>query len=222
MRASFVSIANSVIRAAGYPEFARRISPQVSAGTTQALYLGAVGLYETFCTAGEFEVMESEGVVLTNRSMVTQPSTNKKVVTGAFLDIKAVNALCRAHGLLFKDRGTTSVQQHVRATQEGHQVPAQELLVGCLESGLTKVEVFEKASALADEVKSQEKVVKYALKLLDSDTTRSEFKDAQQTLRKHREELEPLEEALRLLRNEKYKYNKMHKAAVDSGSDVSL
>ncbi|KAF9557901.1 hypothetical protein EC968_007396 [Mortierella alpina] len=40
MRASFVSIANSIVRAAGYPEFARRISPQVSAGTTQALHLG--------------------------------------------------------------------------------------------------------------------------------------------------------------------------------------
>lgn len=107
------------------------------------------------------------------------------------------------------------------------------------ECGLTKAEVFEKASALADEVKAQEKVVrskrkkvasslqaqtdlKDALKLLNSDTTRSELKAAQQSLRKHREELEPLEEALRLLRSERYKYNKMHKAAVDAGGDLDF
>lgn len=104
LRVPFVSIANSVVRAAGYPEFARRISPQVSAGTTQALHLGSVGLYETFCTAGEFEVVDPEGRLLTSRTSVTQPPTNKRVVTSAFLDIKAVDSLCRSHGLLFKDR----------------------------------------------------------------------------------------------------------------------
>ncbi|KAF9557900.1 hypothetical protein EC968_007395 [Mortierella alpina] len=188
--------------------------------------------------------------------MVTQPPTNKKVVTGAFFDVKAVDALCRSHGLLFKDRITYVDPYTVHLTgsviKEGRH-PVSSMyerrkkatkgqrrnywLDAFIESGLTKAEVFEKASAMADQVKLQEKEVrskrkqvtsslhiqtalKDALKLLDSDSTRIELKDAQQTLRKHREELEPLEEALQLLKNEQYKYNKMHKAAIESGSDV--
>ncbi|KAF9282401.1 hypothetical protein BGZ68_005985 [Mortierella alpina] len=71
------------------------------------------------------------------------------------------------------------------------------------ESGLKNADVMKKASALADEVKSQ-KVLK----------------EAQQSLRQQSEELEPFEKALHLLRSGRYKCSKMHKAAVDSGSDL--
>ncbi|KAF9965940.1 hypothetical protein BGZ70_003732 [Mortierella alpina] len=257
LRASFVLIANSVLRAAGYPDFARRIAPQVSAGSTHALHLGAVGVYETFCSVGDFEIMDQEGHLLTSRMSVTQPVTNKKVVVGAFLNITAVDALCRSHGLLFRDRLTyvdpytveltgsvikegrnpiSSKYERRRKTAKGQH--KNYWLDAFVESGLTKEEVFAKAAALADDVKEQEKEVKAkrrkvstslkiqtALKdndmLEKSSASRNKLKEAQQTLRLHREELEPLEEALRSLRSDRYRYNKMEKAAAEATTDLT-
>ncbi|KAF9984018.1 hypothetical protein BGZ65_001108, partial [Modicella reniformis] len=53
LRAPIVLITNSVLRAAGYPAFTRRISPQASLGSLNGLQLGAVGIYETFCSRNE-------------------------------------------------------------------------------------------------------------------------------------------------------------------------
>ncbi|KAF9973034.1 hypothetical protein BGZ75_001284, partial [Mortierella antarctica] len=200
-------------------------------------------------------VADETGHVLTSRNSVTQPPANKKVVIEAFLDVEKVTALCRSHGLAFRDRITFVDPYTVRLTgavikkdgdRERHPVvsryeerrrysrgqPSNYWLDAFKDSGLTKQEAFQKASALADEVKAQERVVKAQrkkvnsslqvqtalkddLKQSKSDAAQKELKDAQQILRKNREELYPLEETLQMLKQDRYRWNKIQKAAAD-------
>jgi len=106
LRAPFVMIGNAILRASGYPDFTRRIAPQISSGSTHALHLGAVGVYEELCSEEErqFDVQDSDGNRITSVRAVTSPPSNKDAALGSFFDLNEVTRICRKHGLKFAQR----------------------------------------------------------------------------------------------------------------------
>jgi hypothetical protein len=106
LQAPIVLIANSVLRAAGYPQFTRRITPQTSSASLHGLQLGAVGLYETFCSkAGrQFDVQDASKNPLTNYLTLQSSTENKKAIFESFFDMRKVEKVCSDHGLTFRDR----------------------------------------------------------------------------------------------------------------------
>ncbi|KAF9342909.1 hypothetical protein BGX34_007488, partial [Mortierella sp. NVP85] len=105
LRAPIVMIANSVLRATGYSNFTRRISPQPSTASLHGLQLGAVGLYETLCGKGErqFDVQDSDGEKITNYLTVQSSAAMKQTLFASFFDVKKMNEICSKHGLVFRD-----------------------------------------------------------------------------------------------------------------------
>ncbi|KAF9987217.1 hypothetical protein BGZ65_004674 [Modicella reniformis] len=108
LRAPIVLITNNVLRAAGYTAFTRRISPQ----------LGAVGIYETFCSRNErqFDVQDASGQPLTNYLTLQSSPSNKRTLFESFFDMKKVESICYDHGLLFRNRITYVDEWTVRLT----------------------------------------------------------------------------------------------------------
>ncbi|KAF9086061.1 hypothetical protein BGX27_003275 [Mortierella sp. AM989] len=108
LRAPIVLIANKILHATGYHNFARKFSPQVPATSLHALHLGAVGVYEVFCSSGpnQFDIHDAEGNPLTYVKEVTSPPANKEAVLGAFLDLDKIRKICDSHGLNFRNRIT--------------------------------------------------------------------------------------------------------------------
>ncbi|KAF9161591.1 hypothetical protein DFQ26_004386, partial [Actinomortierella ambigua] len=68
LRAPIVLLANAVMRARGYTEFARRICPHVATGDLNALQVGPQQLFDALCSASErhFDVLDANGKLLTN------------------------------------------------------------------------------------------------------------------------------------------------------------
>ncbi|KAF9951037.1 hypothetical protein BGZ65_006228 [Modicella reniformis] len=106
LRAPLVIIANTILRATGYSEFTRRMTPQSSAASVHALPLGAVGMYETFCSSEprQFDVHDINGLPLTAYRNITSVPENKRAVFAAFFDLHKIDTICRKHGLKFADR----------------------------------------------------------------------------------------------------------------------
>ncbi|CAO3565153.1 unnamed protein product [Mortierella alpina] len=88
LRAPFVLIANSLLRAAGYHEFVRRMMPQIAPSSLHALHLGAVGIYEVLCaeSARHFDVRDTNGDALTNQNDVTKVTGNKQAIFAQFFN----------------------------------------------------------------------------------------------------------------------------------------
>ncbi|KAF9949899.1 hypothetical protein BGZ70_001592 [Mortierella alpina] len=106
LRAPFVLIANSLLRAAGYHDFVRRMMPQIAPSSLHALHLGAVGLYEVLCAESEwhFDVRDINGDPLTTGDDVTKVAGNKQAIFSQFFNLAEIDRLCRAHGLQFNMR----------------------------------------------------------------------------------------------------------------------
>jgi hypothetical protein len=106
LRIPIVLIANSVLRAAGYPAFTRQICPQKSSGSLDGLHLGAVGLFETFCSKkeGQFDVQDADGKPLTNYMNLQSSPRNKRTIFESFFNMSKVESICGNHGLLFRER----------------------------------------------------------------------------------------------------------------------
>lgn len=106
LRCPIVMIANSVLRATGYSQYARQISPTTSISEIHAMSLGPVGIYEVFCSRAQkqFDIQDINGVALTNRQRITQDPNNKRAVIGAFFDLQKIDAICKSHGLEFRNR----------------------------------------------------------------------------------------------------------------------
>lgn len=104
-RAPFLILGNCILRAAGYHPFTKTTSPQISPSSTQALPLGAPGMYEVFCAsaAEHFDVKTACQKPLTNISDTVKPD-NKRAIFGSFLDLDKVDFLCAEHGLKFANR----------------------------------------------------------------------------------------------------------------------
>ncbi|KAI8345405.1 hypothetical protein B0O80DRAFT_474073 [Mortierella sp. GBAus27b] len=109
-------IANSVMRAAGYPAFTRNIAPQKSCGSLDGLQLGAAGLFETFCNkrGGRFDIQDASGRPLTNQLNLSPQ--DKRTIFESFFDMSRVERICGAHGLGFRERITFVDQWTVRLT----------------------------------------------------------------------------------------------------------
>ncbi|KAF9570598.1 hypothetical protein EC968_001673 [Mortierella alpina] len=185
LRAPFVLIGNAILRASGYPEFTRKIAPQISAGTVHALQLGPVGFYEVFCSENEnqYDIQDSSGNPITSVKAVTSPPANKEVVLESFLDMDVVRRICRKHGLKFANRITIvdefTVQIMGEVLTKNGDIPRHPVTSKYEQrkknragsagnywtkefqrSGLTKAQVYSKAEKCADNVKEQEAVVK--------------------------------------------------------------
>jgi len=106
LRAPIVLIANHVLRATGYTDFTRRISPQASSASLHGLQLGAVGLFETLCSKneGRFDVHDKRGQKLTNYMTIQSSPENKRVMFESFFDMDKVESICNDHGLKFRNR----------------------------------------------------------------------------------------------------------------------
>ncbi|KAF9571256.1 hypothetical protein EC968_000799 [Mortierella alpina] len=186
LRAPFILIGNAILRASGYPEFTRKIAPQISTGSVHALHLGAVGFYEDFCSENEnqFDIQDTDGNPITSVKAVTSPPAHKDVVLGSFLDMGEVARICRKHGLKFAQRITIvdefsvqimgevltkdgDVQRHpVTSKYDQRKKNRKGTTVNhwtkeFQRSGLTKRQVYRKAEDCADNVKEQEAVVKH-------------------------------------------------------------
>ncbi|KAF9557979.1 hypothetical protein EC968_007327 [Mortierella alpina] len=110
LRAPFVFLANAFLRAAGYPQFIRRVAPQVSPAALHGLLLSASAIYEVLCSreANHFDILDSDGLPLTQVSLVPR---HKEAVFGAFFNLERINELCHAHGIRFANR-LTFVDRH--------------------------------------------------------------------------------------------------------------
>ncbi|CAO3565989.1 unnamed protein product [Mortierella alpina] len=186
LRAPFVMIGNAILRASGYPDFTRRIAPQISSGSTHALHLGAVGVYEVLCSEeeGQFDIQDSDGNRITSVKAVTSPPSNKDAVLGSFFDLNEVTRICRKHGLKFAQRITIvdeftvqitgevltkvgDTQRHPTTSKYEQRKKNKAGTVGKYwsnefhRSGLSKRQIFIKAERCADNVKEQEAVVKH-------------------------------------------------------------
>jgi hypothetical protein len=106
LRAPIVMIANTILRATGYSRFCRRMAPQISAGSLQAMPLSATGLYEILCSAQEkqYDISGADGRPLTLIANVTSPKENKEAVFKSLFDISVIKKVCQSHGLTFKNR----------------------------------------------------------------------------------------------------------------------
>ncbi|KAG9326808.1 hypothetical protein KVV02_005470 [Mortierella alpina] len=246
LRAPFILIGNVILRASGYPEFTRglRIAPQISAGSMNALHLGAVGFYEVFCSENEnqFDIQDIDDNPITSVKAMTSPPNNKDIVLGSFLDMDEVARICRKHGLQFAQRITIGDEFSVQImgevlTKDGdtqrHPVSSREFH----QSGLSKRQVYIKAESCADNVKEQETVVKHhkaqVARLVQEQSAAAEnekhrtkesyeaLRMARIRVREARTALSPLQERLRLARREKYYWNKVHKAPVQENAESS-
>ncbi|KAF9974237.1 hypothetical protein BGZ75_000912, partial [Mortierella antarctica] len=185
LRAPFVLIGNAILRASGYPEFTRKIAPQISAGSVHAMQLGPVGFYEAFCSENEnqFDIQDSTGNRITSVKAVTSPPSNKEIVLESFLDMVAVKRICRRHGLTFANRVTIvdeftvqimgevlvkdgDIQRHPVTSKYDQRKKNPAGTAGNYwtrefhRSGLTKGQVYSKAESCADNVKEQESAIK--------------------------------------------------------------
>jgi hypothetical protein len=118
LRAPLVVIANTLLRATGYPSFTREVAPSVSPASLHGLPLSAWGLYEMFCSKGEgrFDVRDSAGDLITNRQKTGKSLESKRQVFGAFFDLDTVDKICKSHGLQFANRITYVDRYTVRIT----------------------------------------------------------------------------------------------------------
>jgi hypothetical protein len=100
----FCFLANNLLRAIGYKQFSRRLSPLSSCGKVQPLPLGATGICEVLCAreGGHYDVCK-DGVIYSLTNSVSTPAC-KDVVFNAFFDMKKVEHILRSHNLVFQDR----------------------------------------------------------------------------------------------------------------------
>ncbi|KAF9204906.1 hypothetical protein BGZ49_004733 [Haplosporangium sp. Z 27] len=106
LRASIVMIANQVLRATGYYQITRSVSPQVSPSSTLAIHLGTIGLYEGLASVNNkvFIVHDAAGNSIAARAHVTSLPQNIRVVIGGFLDLRNVERIFRNHDFQFANR----------------------------------------------------------------------------------------------------------------------
>ncbi|KAK3810280.1 MAG: hypothetical protein J3Q66DRAFT_415768 [Benniella sp.] len=239
-RAHFAMIANAVLRATGYSHFCQSLSPEVSAGSLQAVPLGAVGLYEMFCGQEEdrFDIDDADGNPLTSAATVTSNSQNREAVIGSFFDLEWIKAICDAHGISFNNRlvyvdqfTVRMVGKRLRPTQKGGSKkgrpnPWKEQLPAL---GMTKSQIKAKAeevSATKTELENNVKSLQEIASTSQQQQTKASgevaknipgaydrLRIAREQVRSDRKALIPQEEELRDARKELYKWNGLLRAA---------
>jgi hypothetical protein len=102
----FCLISNAILRAAGYPDFTRRLCPTYSTGSVHALPLSPVGLFECLCAEGRnhYDIYRTDGSLISSTNAVNTIPGDDATVLGAFFDLDKLRDLCKRHGLVFDDR----------------------------------------------------------------------------------------------------------------------
>jgi len=100
LRAPIVLLANAVLRATGYHNFTRSISPEVSPSATHSIHIGAVALYEIFLSQRRQRFV-IPGLPITRVESVTNPRENADAIIWAFFDFNKVTSICNRHKLDF-------------------------------------------------------------------------------------------------------------------------
>ncbi|KAF9987644.1 hypothetical protein BGZ75_000291 [Mortierella antarctica] len=97
LRAPFVLIANTILQAAGYSEFTRRMVPKSAPSSLHAIALGGTGMYEVFCaeTPGHFDVKGADRAALRNYKNVTVVPVNKPAMFEQFFDMQKIDDACQ-------------------------------------------------------------------------------------------------------------------------------
>ncbi|KAH7030287.1 hypothetical protein BKA57DRAFT_541270 [Linnemannia elongata] len=107
--APFAMIANSILRAAGYHKFTRRICPIPSATSTHPLPLNATAIYEVLASSGKghFDVLEPGSSGRTIKSVQqARDIAGGEAMFAAFFDMEKIHRVCQDHGLAFANRIT--------------------------------------------------------------------------------------------------------------------
>ncbi|GJJ74087.1 hypothetical protein EMPS_06445 [Entomortierella parvispora] len=99
----FCFLANNLLRALGYPDFARKLFPMSSCGKSHPTVLDAPGIREVLCSRNEeeFEIVSDGKVLSTDQA---KKHVNVKKVLGAFFDLNFVMNVCKRHHLRFEER----------------------------------------------------------------------------------------------------------------------
>ncbi|KAF9560849.1 hypothetical protein EC968_005983 [Mortierella alpina] len=186
LRAPLIIIANAVLHAAGYHQFAASVSPVVSPASCQALALSGPALFEVLCSRdhGMFDAQDEDGNPITNARHVSTLS-GKRAIFGSFFDLQKVDSLCSKHGLTFANRITFQDRFTIRIMgnviphgpdrtgyltisnyQERKKKGSKTVSMGidwsqkCLELGLGESELNAQCQELAKQVKDLENSVK--------------------------------------------------------------
>jgi hypothetical protein len=99
----FVYLANQLLFAMGFADFARQLSPVSSAGKLLPLPLNASGISETLCSqeARHFDVFDSTGLLVSDQKHAPR---NPSTMFQAFFKMQEIHAACSKFGLSFAER----------------------------------------------------------------------------------------------------------------------
>ncbi|KAK3814475.1 MAG: hypothetical protein J3Q66DRAFT_412071 [Benniella sp.] len=107
----------------------RRLSPQVSVGSTSALQLSSNALYEILGSSSEkqFDITGPSGQVIRGAPDAAMPA-NKEAVMASFFDLNRMQSICFDHNLVFANRMTCTDRNRIRL--EGKLMPESHLRGG--------------------------------------------------------------------------------------------
>ncbi|KAK3810739.1 MAG: hypothetical protein J3R72DRAFT_505014 [Linnemannia gamsii] len=133
--APFCIIANTLLRAAGYSKFTRRLSPIPSVADLHALTLSSTGLFEVLCgyQDGRFKVCGPDGPI-TDFQQVTKSVANRDAMFASFFDMNTIKNLCASHGVVFAQRVTYVDRLTVRILGDKIQPPLHNAVRSALDS----------------------------------------------------------------------------------------
>ena len=100
----FCYIANNILKAIGYKDFTRRLSPMSACGKRLPIPLSAAGICEILCAGqgGHFDAC-LDGRVHSTVPDASKP-TSRRVIFSAFFDMEAIVKICNEYNLVFGDR----------------------------------------------------------------------------------------------------------------------
>ncbi|KAG0006403.1 hypothetical protein BGZ65_008448 [Modicella reniformis] len=208
--APLVLIANNVLRAAGYPQFTRQISPQVSPAALHGLHLGTTGMYEVLCGGGwdQFDIVDLRGRSLTSRDNV---KGNERAVFGSFLDMNKIDKVCKAHGAVFLQQRSNDPERlfFIRCEKLAREImiPKSNKMTAGQINNISHTQAFmQRRQRLLDEDKNEP--VRHTLQRLSEcgkelarATTVQEVEHAQETRRQARQPLREFESTKSAVRN---------------------
>ncbi|KAK3823171.1 MAG: hypothetical protein J3Q66DRAFT_331003 [Benniella sp.] len=127
--APMVAIAQAFLHEVGLHRLQRRLSPQVSVGSTSALQLSSNALYEILGSSSEkqFDITGPSGQVIRGAPDAAMPA-NKEAVMASFFDLNRMKSICFDHNLVFSNRMTFTDRNRIRL--EGKLLPESHLRGG--------------------------------------------------------------------------------------------
>jgi hypothetical protein len=100
----FCYLANNFLRALGYQDFTRRLSPMSACGKRHPLPLSTAGICEILCAEqeGHYDAYLDGRVHSTTTN--ASKATSRNIIFNSFFDMGVILRLCNEHNLIFSDR----------------------------------------------------------------------------------------------------------------------